>query len=514
MVRLHVRILAVLLAAAGLSLTACLPKRSVCWSPDGKYAAFVAQQKAYLADADGQLSEPLEGVAGPMAWFADSRRIVLVRVVEMDKWEQMKDLFSKQQRKKILDLGPVVRREVLAYEGDWDGWRPPSAAGLTDVEFVALWIYMRQYHAEGLSAKLADKWEGYAKLKLSVANIQIAEVQSGKLVPGKIVAQLPGIGPLALRVSPDGTRIAYTVPNPEIEAINKLRAERKKQTQTQPTNPDSPSIGNLFPQGATLMLVNTDGRSTPRAVAGITGWYPEFTPDSKSLVYAFTDSVPTESAIVLGSIGRAQIVDAPDGPNVLTPQPLAGILYFPFTRITCLNDGQILFSAYNVTLPSAGGLSGDLALFSLAPERRATVAPMISDAARKGIPAEGFAFGAMDLRPDAAAMTFNDAEGTIGYCVFATSAVETINKPVKDVKILDQATWRTNDELSFVVGAGHEWGSKERPEFVLYNLVTKQARCISRAWPDEVMKSFDTERKTTSRPESEPDSVPAEPSQE
>jgi hypothetical protein len=226
-------------------------------------------------------------------------------------------------------------------------------------------------------------------------------------------------------------------------------------------------------------------------VEKIVAWHPDFTSDSKSLVYAAIKFPPQGDEVVLGTIEQRKINVSPQGPRIGNARPLAGIAYFPDTKVVCLKNGEILFSAGPITLPSGSSVSNSPSLFSAAPDLRATVAPMITDTARLSLPTYGFQYGTFDIRPDGGAVTFfEEDQGTVGYYVFATNAVEYVVKQTKDFRLLDVPTWRNNDELSFFVGPGHKWGSPKRPELVLYSIGTKQAHCISKNWPNELMQGF------------------------
>ncbi|HOA73579.1 MAG TPA: hypothetical protein PLQ89_12730 [Phycisphaerae bacterium] len=472
------------LAAAGPQ---CISK-TVYWSPDGQQAVIVGRDQTYVASFDGKLSAPAPASFVQVAWFADSKRLVGVQPKSLMTWAEIQPYLSSDQRARIMELAEPFRRQVLAHEGSWEGWRPELNTDVSDREIIQLWVYIREQHPEELQRKLGDAWEQFSKLGLPLGQLRLCEVDE-TLRPGRVLVEtLDDIATDSLHVSPDGSKIAYVLRN--------VRVAEDRSSKTG---------GTISDAGGTLMVLALQEGAQPQVVESFAAAGSDFTADSRSLVYATTKPVPQGGNLVLGSIERRSIADENGRVRVGEPEQLVGIIYFPQTRIVCLDDGEILFSAINLVLPMAMAESPKgPTLFSIRPEARATIVPMLTRSAEATAPTAAFEHGAFDVRPDGGAVTMlgNGRAGEVGWYTFATGRLEYVATDNEEWELLERPAWRNNEELSLVAPPGHPWGSPNRPELILYNIKTKQARCISRNWPDELMNGW--KEKTTStqtRPE-------------
>lgn len=470
--RLMTSVLLVAIAAAGPD---CLPKR-IYWSPDGSKAVILTEEKVYLSDGEGRLAPALPASFEQVAWFPGSKRMVAVSLRELSTWSEVQPLLAPEQAAVILRLAPAFREQVLAHGGKFDNWQPDLKEPISPVELLALWIHIREQRPEELRERLGAEWERLAGINLSARQLQLCDIDQG-IVRGQVVTEtLYGIASDSLRVSPDGEKIAYVLKD------HFLAQEG-----------ESPQLKALVETGGTLMIVSTRSSAPPRTVEPFAAWRSGFTPDSKALVYATTKPVPRGESLVLGSIERRRIVDEQGNLSIAEPDQLAGIIYLPDTSVVCLEDGKILFSAANVTLPTAtADLPRGASLFCIEPDKRATIAPMLTRSAESTAPLAGFEYGIFDVRPDGDAVTLfgGEKDGEVGWYSFTTGAVSYVIPGGQDWQLLERPTWRSNDELSLIVPPGHEWGSPERCELVLYSLQNKQARRISTDWPDELMDSW------------------------
>src|SRR5690606_12718981 len=109
-------------------------------------------------------------------------------------------------------------------------------------------------------------------------------------------------------------------------------------------------------------------------------------------------------------------------------------------------------------------------LFSIEPGQRATIAPMLTRATEATAPMAAFDLGVFDVRPDGGAVTLigGGKDGEVAWYSFATGGLEYVVSSKEGWTLLERPTWRNNEELSLIVPPGHEWGSPNRPELVLY----------------------------------------------
>ncbi|MBI4580144.1 MAG: hypothetical protein HY718_10610 [Planctomycetes bacterium] len=459
-------------AMAGLAAVSCVPKR-VHWSPDGQQAIVLAGENVFVTDADGKLSGPFPAALEQVSWRPDSRGFVAVRQEELSTWEQVARVLSPEQDSRLMELEEPFRKEVFAHEGSWDGWRPEMAKELSAPELLALWIYAREHDAEKLRDKLGDHWKEAAKWKLTVRCIQLGEVEAGQMKLGPVLERhLDEIGPGSLLVSPDGQRAAYAVKDVGGPAEAKGGSDI----------------------GGSLRVRDLAEGAELRLAAKFAAWRFGWTADGRYLVYATTKTGPAVDGLVLGEIKRLEVADKRGKirePAFPEADSLAGILYFPDTKIVCLKDGRILFSAAPVQLPaSTNDMPQGVSLFAIDPERQATVTPLITREAQAHQPDDGFGKGLFEVRPGGTDVTMlNIEQGTVGVYTLATGGLDIImdSKPEDKKALAEVPSWRTGDELSLVVPPGHEWGSAKRAELVLYSLREKKGRCISQKWPDELM---------------------------
>ena len=498
----------------GLMASKCdqFPRRSICWSGDGQYAVVVSKVKGvaqlYLTTAEGRLSEPLEGGVveslASVAWFPDSKRFVTLFPFTVKKWEEIEHVLSKDQIERILSFKDDFFRELLVHEGTFKGWEPKSIERLSPAEQLSLGIYLHEHAAEldekfklggRLKEVFKDKEVKIEDLKATFLNMQIVNVQAGQMVPGKKIAVLTEPVNISC-VSPDGKWVAYTTPYSTDITLH--------------------STAPKFKPG-TLMMVDAEGKLPPQVVAKNASIYPDFTADSEWIVYAETETPHSDDALLtsLGSIKRKRIGSG--GLLQREADLLAGVLSPAATRISCQKDGEIWFSALRVTLPTGPSADGSANWFSLAPGRRTTVAPLMPLTHDRRIYCPvGLFYGISDVRPDGKAVIFADVSndqvgsipaGRVGYYTFADDSIKDLFEGLENPKVLENIpVWRNNDELSFVVGPGHGWGSPHRPELVNYSISKKEVRVLSKDWPDELMigLSLRPSSVASSQPGSEP----------
>lgn len=464
--------LALLLTVAGPS---CVPKR-VYWSPDGQQAVILADQQVYVSTAEGELSAGTEAEFQQVAWLPDSTRLVAVTQRSLTTWARVKELMPPEQAAELVELAGPFREQVLAHEGPWKDWRPQLSRPISAIELLALWTYIREREPEESRGKLGDDWNKFADVHLNAKQLQLCEVDTD-IKPGRVLSEsLYDIAPDSLRVSRDGRKVLYVLQN--VYAA---------------PNSDKPGLKELAQAGGALMLLSLDAGAEPILVERFAAWRNDFMPDGQSIVYATAKPIPQGESVVLGSIERRRVREHEGRFEIGEPEQLCGIVHLPDTKIVCLDDGQILFSTPPVTLPMAtDDMPRGASLFGIQPDRRATIAPMLTRSAEASAPMSGFDHGTFDVRPDGAAVTLMGSreDGKVAVYHFATGQVEYVVSATEDWSLLERPAWRNNEELSLVVPPGHEWGSPGRIELVLYSLRTKLARCISRDWPDELMNTW------------------------
>jgi hypothetical protein len=172
----------------------------------------------------------------------------------------------------------------------------------------------------------------------------------------------------------------------------------------------------------------------------------------------------------------------------LTPstESLAGLFYDSFLEVRCLRDGRIVFSTLEVHLPcTAADMPRHISLFAVDPKKQPTVTRIMSRTAENGLGDwEAYVF---EFSPDETRICLGDSEGRTAIYDLATGEVQTLQpEKFRDSRFICP-TWRSNDELCFAVPPGSKWGSPNRAEIVLWSS-PDTVRCISKDWPDSVVK--------------------------
>ncbi|HPM24535.1 MAG TPA: hypothetical protein PLP66_11570 [Phycisphaerae bacterium] len=442
----------------------CVPEKRVAWSPDGHWATVKAADGLYLCDESGKLSARLVEGVNSVAWLPDSKHLLWSRTEPVTTWEALLPLLTPEQRKTIETRGPRLREELMAHQGDWDGFEPESIHGLTDGETPALLIYVRDKLGDGLPEKLGDKWN---ELKELTANANILD-----LVPLND-AGTPGAARVIVRsinayedlcVSPSGKLVAYR------------------------------SAAASGSQPPALFVVALDG-GTPQLVADHAAAYPDWSADSRYIVYAATNTPgdDDDKNLRLGVVARRQVCGA--GGTLLAelpdPEELAGIVFQNWVRVRCLRDGRVLFATLEVHMPC---VSADMpqraGLFAVDPGRQPGVTRLTSRAAENELPGLLLLF---EVSPDERHLAVPGDDGRTAILTLATGAVWPVVGEGECDRLRTVPAWRSRDELCCAVVPGSN-GEQQRAEIALLKLDFDarqvERRIISTGWPGEIVVDF------------------------
>ena len=472
---------ALVAATLGLAiLSGCIPQ-AVIWSPDGQWGVVVVEkERLVVCDGNGKLSKPfLDGMGEsltPAAWLPDSRRFVAVRERLVDQKDLSKWLVD-QGNKKLINRADLLRQEILAYGGDWKSFKPSSLDGLNSSEEVAVLLRLRHELGNPLP-KPYSQWKRLTNLAGTtwIRMVQVVEMVDGRPRPGKIVVEmLEEIG--SIRVSPDGKNLAY------VQLITDDKNSPKRGMQLAMENPSR----------IALFVISIDDPGSPRLVASGISIYPDWTPDSQSLVYVGMSqqgaNLPeAKRDTELGTVYRRRVASK-DGvllEQFGKAQAFATLLYWPWEWVRCLNDGRILISGVEVTLPATEkNTPKDATLFVLDP-RQSTITKITKILSRKDhaeLPADGIIFGCMTLSPDKKRLAITGKDSKVCILTLASGDVTTVQDSHPGAKTVYRSSWRTNDELCLVVPAGSKMGLKDRDAIVLWS--QGKSRCISRQWREQ-----------------------------
>ncbi len=447
-----------LIAAAALCSSACcLPEAKVQWSPDGRWAAVLAPDGLYLSDADGALSPLVAPGVRAAAWTPDSKRLIVLRVIDVPTWKEAKTLLDEAQVRDVIARARLLKQEVMWHEGPFDKFDPKGLTEVSGAQAALMLLYLRDEDPAGLAEKLGEHWDDIKK-----ATAPVTVIEAGDVAGGAVKFQPPAartfVGLTSIRLSPSG-RLAACVGAPAAEKA------------------EDPSLWVVSVAGGPL-----------REVADRVSQHPDWSADGQFVVYgrAAGSKAGGNENLRLGTISRRQVADA--GGALLTDfgkaEDLAGLLFHDTLIVRCLGDGRILFYSGAVQLPcTAADLPQRAELFALQTKGPVAVGRVIAKGAQEGQPEGGRWF---QVSPDQKRVLIQTPKG-ISIVSLADGRVEsTIAESPKD--LLNLPVWRTSDEVCLAVSAGSKIGSAARSEIVLWS--AKGTKVLSKSWPDKIVKDM------------------------
>jgi hypothetical protein len=436
-----------LLALAFALLSGCLDKKLV-WSPDGHHAAVNAEDGLYLTDEAGHLSPLLLPNFGCAAWLGDSKGLVLVHRIEVKNWVEAAQL-----------LGPE-RAAALAV-GAESAWREIQGGAVWSAVLKAAHVrgaafkeYLREMHGPELQAHLTkEEQEDLAGQHWEGEQLVMARLEGDRIVVGEKLWE--GLDILwDFRPSPDGRAVAFVA----------------KQT------PESEST--------VLEVVLTDGSSAPVKVATDVAFYPDWTPDSRALVYVDSDS--NGNNLTLGTVAQRAVFDESGNFKIAAePQYLAGVVFNGATRVRCLRDGRIIFNAAEFALPMATKDYGNRhdQLFALDPARQATLTRLLPRDRPGDLPQELEDF---EVSPDEKKLLIGGKKGEVCIFTLSTGDVEVVQAAGKE-DMQTAPVWRKPGEVTYEKrSVSVESKPPARPEMVLRR--GDNETVLSAGWSDDFMK--------------------------
>ncbi len=474
------------LAGLILSLTVlsgCLPETRIAWSPDGTHALVRAGDGLYLSDGDGKLSGRIAEDVPAVAWLPDSRRFIAACNQPAATWEELVPHLSEERKAAAEAEAEALRREVLAYKGDWGKFRfrTPSA------DILAALMCLRDRHGDELGPVVGDGWSGLKALRHGVYALRLFEVADGKVGEGKLL--LESLEPPAeIRAAPTGKAFAYAAP---------------------------PYPAQGAEAAFSLFVVPLGAPASATRVASRVSIFFDWAADGCSLVYASTDEPdpaalsryatlgsPPESLVYrrvrmpeffrqrdvrLGSLVRKAVVD---GEGAVLAEParttLADVAFLDSMPVACLPDGRVLFAAREVRLPAAAdGVAEDLALFAVEPSDPRTVRKLALPEPRAGAQRR---LDLMQLSPDRTRLLIPDSKGAIDLLDLATGKTAEAAKDLPAVLSMTIPVWRSNRELCFIAETKDGEDAPKRQGVVLWS--AEGTRCLSKDWAEAATKGF------------------------
>lgn len=448
---------------ASLLLAGCFPEQHVIWSPDGKQAVVVTKNdgELYLCDENGTLSPKQMNSILYVAWRPDSRGLVLVKTQTITAWAEAENALFPKEQEELKAAADTAHQMYAAGNKLSEAINAACETGAVNYPKNFIKLYLIQQYPE-----LAPKLEPKEALHADLMIIQLAEVQNGTIIPGRVLSRT-ALPLCNLRVSPQNRIAACTAGE---ELLN-------------------------------LYAVSMEETAPLRQVATQVSLYPDWSADGRHLVYATGGaSIWVDDELQLGAIARREVADD-DGqllPEFPERNELVGVIFNGFTRIRCLPDGGIVFSALEIQLPAtAGDMPENMTLFRIDPERLPSVTRLIPRSIEHRLGDESMLF---EFSPDGKQIALPDCEDGVGVLTVATGELYVI--PDEEKKTTSEnpgpakfQSWRYPGELcvSREVQLGEirsdstqENVKQSRTDVLLINPAEKQTRIINAEWPAEV----------------------------
>ena len=451
------RIAAFLLLAFLLVLTGCFETQRVFWSPDGKQAVVLGGDDGllYLSDAQGNLSDQLLSNVETVAWFSDSRRLVLAREESYTNWSAISAVLLPEQRDTVRSLAERLLSQLESGKTLDQIGQDAKESDHPYLEACAL--YVRDEFPERLANALKNTTNNLDQVKAGLACLQTVRVDDRTIVPGPVLAR-EFSGVWNIRIAPNDQAIAYTTMEDELDVL-------------------------------ALSVVPANGDQPAQLVDVFVSAYPDWTPDSQSLFYIRSASEhDSQKDLELASIVRRRVVDTNGAVNISndTVEP-AGLLFNPLAKVRCLRDGRIIFAAAELHLPATtDDMPQREQFFALDPQRQATLTPLVPRGNIGSLP-ESLAW--FEVSPDEKQIVVGGEKSSVALFTIAGGGVAIVQPgSAKDTKIMP--VWRVPDEFcyGFVFSRTNQTNVEIKTELALWQ--KGKPVILSTNWPEEVRKGL------------------------
>jgi hypothetical protein len=413
----------------------------LAWSPDGKQAALRIDDRLYLMDATGKLSDVIASNVTGAAWLPDGRGLVLTRSMAVVKWSDAEQLLPADE----ITAAQALAKGFLALGvrglEQFDLKRPELASA------AILYLYDTQSNA---LHEVVQKDKDPAKLEADLSNMrttQVAEVS---------VLMLAGKEPRVIERSL--TSLSQALPSATAPLV-------------------------AFQAGEKLTVAPLEGGTNRVTVSdnllGSYGW----TPNGKALVYANRISDKDNTEITIAGITHRLVVDTNAALSAGQSLPL-GMNASTFTpRVKCLPDGRALFSGESLQLPSRAVAQPATRFYLIDPALGTNAVPVAIPGEAGSLPQDLAAFASSpDGKQIAIVESGSDAVAVLDV---ASGAVEVVSpKRGWNSKVLP--AWRGTNELYF---AALPASSTNRPELFRWRKDSAPV-AISTNWPDAVVSTL------------------------
>lgn len=439
--------------------TGCIPEKRIAWSPDGSVAAVFSENGIWLIDGQGTVLPPRFGEGSTRGrWFQDGRHLAVVHQDKARTWADVQTVLSKEEVATVRSVSEDAIRRLTAFQGDLRDFEFDPSNQLSSGLTASAIVYLRETHAKRLEERLGAQWDDLRDAEPAINRLSVVELANNQFVPKQtLVSTLDSIHlPLP---SPDGAFVAYAA---------------------------AASLGG----DARCLWIVPAGGGTPRVVARNVSAAYDWSGDGRALVLVrASGEAHAEGSLQLGTLATLTLRDENGAllPTIGEPEDKAGLIYNDAMTVAWLNDGRILFSSVELTLPSTShDMPQRWGLFAYDPHWQATIVRVTG---RGFVEPLDLAVPLFDLSPDETRVVMSLSGGRAAIYHLQTGETTPIGGAAKG-KTRALPTWRDHNSISFVAPGGE--GELPPAQVMLWE--SGQTRTLSEGWSGEMREGWLTDK--------------------
>lgn len=433
-----------------LLISGCFDIKRVIWAPNGQVAALLVADTLYFCDAKGDLAGPFVTNAYVVSWFSNSQDLLLESGVKTTNWMEFTNASKGEWVREIATEAAALVPRLKAGETSGDvlgNMKETKGEGYME----GIWLCWRDCHGNELK-DIKEHEELVKEREAEICVIQKMHYADKQLSKSTELFQTikPGFD---LRLSPDEKWFAMT------SLYGPL------------------SVASAHDAGAPVTIETN-----------LVTFYPDWSPDGRSLIFIKADGTASDQSIRLGVVTR-RLIFSDDGKLDSTKQneDLAGLIFDETGKVRCLKDGRIVFSSIQVQLPTtAREMPQREQLFALDPERYQSVIKLIPQDLEGQVPQKWATF---EVSPDSKRIAAELDNGGVIIYDLASGKVETVQPDADRKSSGIQPVWKTADELCFAAIAT-EGTTNQLHRLDLAVWKEGKTQILSDSWPTNVLNKF------------------------
>ncbi len=447
-----------LLLFCTLSLSACDDICPIVWSPDGNQMAFLSSDGLRFGDATGQLSASLLNNVSRAAWLPDSKGMLVVTIKDLITWSQVKNFLSQPEQNAAIELSQYLKEQILLHDNNDSTGSEDKFQSYSAPVRAAACLYLKDDQDSALQRKLhSEPFKLIEDTKCTIYNLNLLELTNNTITTRKdLWHNFNAIQDM--RIAPDGKYALLVISN---------------ENSSQPYD---------------ILLVSLDYPRPITKVAESAAAHADWSADSKD-IYLVKSGSYKDSPAILGSISSLKLIDKEGFPlqNIEASIPLVYSAIDSSLNITSLKDGQILFTAPSIELPTTNK--------DVSQNKNVFIFKTTSQIVRRLMSKQDaeYMHGISSIQANPAGTwiaAYNAEQGNLD--LINTSTEEVIQEQAEPHLI---PHWRNSDEVCFIKPKEKQTTKQHIAQVILLSVTTKNERVISESWPQAAVAGLLTHKK-------------------